>query len=500
MKKISCFIIMLLMFTATSCSSKDNYGDYAVKFLNHNDSIYSMSYVNDGDVVTKPEDPYHPGYEFKGWLIDEITGSQLFDFSTKITSDTYLYAEFSIAGDVVGNVFIDDVRYMCYDDGQARVHAYYGDDTSVDIESVVTFEGDNYDVVSIDDYAFSYNDTIKEVKIPDSITHIGKNVFSRCSSLESIKLPSNIQSIGESTFEYCISLKTISIPSNTKSIGFFAFSYCIALEDLYIPDSVEYIDDFAFLYCESLVYLELPKSVSFIGFRTFSNCISLEELILSDSLKMIDDLAFLECTSITNVEITKKVFHVGYGVFQGCTSLLEINVDSRNKYFTSIDGNFYSKDETSFISYAIGKKETTFVIPQSVTIIKERAFYECEHLTSISMDDNVEVIERFAFSYMTNLETVKLSNNLKILTELLFDNCKSLTSIIIPSSVEEIETRAFNWCISLESIIIPSAVTNIGKYVFSSCDYLTIYCEVESRPDTWSYDWNASNCPVIWGC
>jgi hypothetical protein len=54
-------------------------------------------------------------------------------------------------------------------------------------------------------------------------------------------------------------------------------------------------------------------------------------------------------------------------------------------------------------------------------------------------------------------------------------------------------------CISLKSIKIPSSVTSIVSNAFRDCKDLTIYCEAQSKPENWQYDWNPNNCPVVWG-
>ena len=59
---------------------------YTVTFVNELENSVQM--VEDGKVVTKPENPEKAGYTFTGWYKD----GTLFDFSTEITSDTVLVA------------------------------------------------------------------------------------------------------------------------------------------------------------------------------------------------------------------------------------------------------------------------------------------------------------------------------------------------------------------------------------------------------------------------
>ena len=80
-----------------------------------------------------------------------------------------------------------------------------------------------------------------------------------------------------------------------------------------------------------------------------------------------------------------------------------------------------------------------------------------------------------------------------------FAYCTSLTSVVIGENVTSIGDYAFRDCISLTSVVIPDSVTSIGEWAFYDCSKLTIYCEASSKPSGWSYYWNSSNRPVVWG-
>ena len=70
-------------------------------------------------------------------------------------------------------------------------------------------------------------------------------------------------------------------------------------------------------------------------------------------------------------------------------------------------------------------------------------------------------------------------------------------NVVIPETVTSIGRCAFNNCSNITTITIPIAVDSIGEYAFNGCT-ATINCMVEKRPDGWDYDWNCSDCPVIW--
>ena len=86
-----------------------------------------------------------------------------------------------------------------------------------------------------------------------------------------------------------------------------------------------------------------------------------------------------------------------------------------------------------------------------------------------------------------------------------FQGCASIVNLTIPDSVTEIGCDAFYNCSSMKSIFIPDSVYKISYPVFCACNSLTIYCEIESKPDGWSERWNAkdwlgsSYVTTVWG-
>ena len=87
----------------------------------------------------------------------------------------------------------------------------------------------------------------------------------------------------------------------------------------------------------------------------------------------------------------------------------------------------------------------------SVTSIGDKAFYDCESLTTITLPDSVTSIGNYAFFW-----------------------CTSLTAITLPDSVTSIGDYAFNCCSSLTTITLPDSVTSIGANAFAECPKLTL--------------------------
>ena len=154
----------------------------------------------------------------------------------------------------------------------------------------------------------------------------------------------------------------------------------------------------AFEECTNLTSVVIGDNVTSIGSKAFYNCDSLTSVTIPNSVTTIGESAFYACTSLTSVTIGDSVTTIGVRAFGWCKNLTSIVVDKNNQSFKSIDENLYTKDGKMLIQYAIGKAETHFTIPDSVTTIGGRAFFGCGNLTSVTIPDSVTNIASYAFS------------------------------------------------------------------------------------------------------
>ncbi len=324
-------------------------------------------------------------------------------------------------------------------------------------------------MTSIGNGAFAWCTSLASITIPDSVTSIGDEAFWDCTSLASVTIGDGVTSIGSSAFWGCKNLASINIPDSVTSIGEYAFADCESLKSVYItdikswcemsfndpifyykgnlflngelvtelviPNSVESIREYAFVGCASLESVTIGNNVTSIDNYAFQGCTSLESVTIGKGVTSIGSGAFSNCASLTSITIHDSVTSIGDSAFGACTSLTSINVDENNHYYKSIDENLYSKDGTALIQYAIGKTDTSFTIPDSVTSIGEGAFSNCASLTSITIHDSVTSIGYGAFFF-----------------------CDSLTEVTIPDSVTSIGGNAFYMCRNLKEITFNGTV------------------------------------------
>lgn len=97
------------------------------------------------------------------------------------------------------------------------------------------------------------------------------------------------------------------------------------------------------------------------------------------------------------------------------------------------------------------------MIPDSVTSIGDRAFYDCHRLTSINIPDSVTSIGKEAFSNCSSPTSISIPDSVTSIGEEAFSGCSRLTSISVPDSVTSIEAPAFTECENLQDFTCPSS-------------------------------------------
>lgn len=392
-----------------------------------------------------------------------------------------------------------DGIYYDFSSGNARVTyrevnvaSYSGD---VVIPSTVTYEGVEYTVREIRDFAFSFCTELTSVYIPNTVRTIGEYAFRGCTSLTSFNFPDDIHTISPWCFAECTSLDSVVIPDHITEIQVGAFLDCTNLASVTIPDGVTKIGAAAFKgtqWFESqpdgLVYIG-PVAYKYKGYIP-NNC----EIVLRDGTVSISGECFWEWdkTGLTAITIPSTVRSIGFGAFYNCGRLTSVTLPE-------------GLEEIEDIAFAHCSGLTSAVIPASVTSLGERVFSECYELGAIRVEpgntvydsrndcnaiiltsnnvliegcyntvipEGVRSIGRLALSD-TRLAEAPMPISLRSISDYGFQECRQLTSVVLPDSLSWVGSYAFRWCTGLTTLSLGSSVSSIGTEAFAYCAQLT---------------------------
>jgi len=99
---------------------------------------------------------------------------------------------------------------------------------------------------------------------------------------------------------------------------------------------------------------------------------------------------------IISVSLPASLTSIGLAAFQGDICITSFSVSASNPSFRSVDGVLFRKDMTKLILFPVGKSDTSYTVPSTVTTIGAFAFYNDLHLTSIVFPEGLKTFEEWA--------------------------------------------------------------------------------------------------------
>ena len=230
-------------------------------------------------------------------------------------------------------------------------------------------------------------------------------------------------------------------------------------------------------------------------------------------------------TSVTELVVPDFVYEIECGALKDCTSLVKLTVPFAGN---RSNGEYYS------IGYAFGAKnykQGGAVLPETlkdITVtggyshnetLKSNAFYNCFHLTNITIDKGVKKIEKGIFFDCISLESLTLpfvgereenapnyvfnwafsngSKNTDVMSHIgnsnadiyhydayngdyAFDSNVEIDYGFIPNSLKTVTIKSgvlpnygFSGCKYIEKVVLEEGVTSIGKRCFMGCSKLS---------------------------
>lgn len=248
---------------------------------------------------------------------------------------------------------------------------------------------------SIDTLAFS-DCPIRLLEFPNSLVHLGDGAFGFNDELRKITIPASITSIDGNVSPYCNYLEEIIVDANNPRYD--SRDNCNAIIETetntlitgcrttFLPYSVEVIGREAFAGAEMLTSIDIVGQVNTIGEYAFRDCTYLSDVIIGDHVETIGGQAFgsdynireISCHAVIPPVCTDDVFEQEVEVLanlyvpNGCKEAYETSPEWMN--FLNIIERPVDVNETSLAAVSISPNPVTDFI--NIT---------CENMKSIEI-------------------------------------------------------------------------------------------------------------------
>lgn len=230
---------------------------------------------------------------------------------------------------------------------------------------------------------------MKELKLSENLTKIGKDVFKNCKRLSGdLTIPNSVTEIGNGAFSNCSSLNgKLTLSNKLTKIGNQAFMNCNSLSgNLTIPNSVTEIGEGAFLNCSGFnADLILPEKLKTIGANAFYGCYRLqkEQVVLPTTLESIGSSAFNETGMLNRIIYQSLPQNFGNNFFNSGKSIY-INVSlSDESYIKDLTSNIIVSGGASY-SRTMSNTWGTIILPYSLKLTGDEPYslYAIDHITA----------------------------------------------------------------------------------------------------------------------
>lgn len=288
---------------------------------------------------------------------------------------------------------VDNIDYELYTDGTAWVEDGKKAQGDVTILSKIEVDGKEYTVEGIYNNAFSFNESITSVTLPDNLKYINDGAFSYCYNLENINnIPKHIENLGE--YGGAVFSGTKFLDNGIKN-EFFVFSDWLIK---YTPQG-------------ETVKVTVPEGI--FGISSYALTDADNTVVLPKSLRAVSLFAFN--SDLKNIDTgDNPVYAYKDGILfrEGTQTFYKNGNDGNDE--VSVDGMwadvFFNNAVKNGVLLIPGNVETAGNVVKPVGgVRKQLPGLTCEKLI---VDEGVKYITDHAFRYFKPLQYVDLPSTL----------------------------------------------------------------------------------------
>ena len=212
------------------------------------------------------------------------------------------------------------------------------------------------------------------------------------------------------------------------------------------------IGDGAFRNCDKITSICVPASVENIGDAAFFGCTSLTNINLSEGLEEFDDDAFLGCPRVKSIILPNSVKGLGETRWNSrsihATAQLQFKPD--NGRYTIKGSAIYDKDMTTLVKYCGNDRRV--VIEPGISSVAVGAFHGSA-IEEVVLPESLEVIEEDAFNNCDNIVYVEIPVNVKKIASDAFEYCDNLCAVFYHGRKVDMADDSFRYCGRIVSFV-----------------------------------------------
>lgn len=387
-------------------------------------------------------------------------------------------------------------------------------------------------------YAFSENQTLTSLTIPENVKAIFEGTFQE-SSIKELTLSKNVEFIDITAFAYTYYFTGVHVEGsnffyedngvlyNKEKTKLILYPSARENKQYTVLNTVETIGKRACMYNPHLEQLHFPSQLKKIEEKAVFKCENLTTVSFGNQLEEIEDEAFRLCKSLEEIHLPSTLYTIGENVFKDCNQVEKATIPFLGNNTTNYTLGYLFGLTTGIpttlkelvilggekivgASFQGATSLTSIVLPSSIKSITAGAFVHCPLLRNLNLEQSeyYKVMNGVLYSkdgttlvcYPAKRSGVYFMVPSTVTTVLTgaFHQAEELQEIQFSEGLTQIQTRAFENLPNLRKVILPTTLNLVGQDICYLTPKVTIYSKASSRGENWSEGWNTLNYPVVW--
>ena len=189
-------------------------------------------------------------------------------------------------------------------------------------------------VLGVDEESTLFSGTV-----PNGADAVGAEAFT-CCKFTRISLPESIKHVGDNLFSNSGKLEWVHLPSSLKQLAPYMFSGCTSLIHVDMPVEINEFPEGLFYGCSSLQEIPFRYGITVLPENVFARCSSIVSLAIPDTVKKICKGAISDCENLQTIVFPEKLEELEEGAISGCPKLIRMRIQGDNSlFYTNPEGD-----------------------------------------------------------------------------------------------------------------------------------------------------------------